>query len=159
MAVRIVLSLLFAWLCIAPANAEETSTAPFVVSLYGAEARVCVDSAASEPDFASHECRTQSLGRVDPQGRQLWIALPFHVPGAMLSRSEPLGLFVRAKASSAIWLNGEPLGTNGLPAATKVDEIPGLMDVVFFVPPDMLRPGANRLVVRMSALHGGMKLS
>ena len=113
---------------------------------------------ASAPDFASPDCEAELLYKVDPQGRELWIEHIFRADPALLEDGKPLGLFVSAKASSELFLNGVPLGSNGTPGRSALSEEPGDMDAVFFVPEGTLRSGDNRLVMRMSAMRGAITL-
>ena len=157
---RIVFLFVATWLALLPA---QLSASPAGVSLAHERVRVCPASDAGpgerQPDFAAPRCRTQVLWRVDPQGRELWAELRFDPGAALLASDEPLGLFLNAKASSAIWLNGRTLGVNGVPGDSAADEVPGRMDTVFFVPATALREGENRLVLHLSAMHGSMQLA
>ncbi len=69
-----------------------------------------------------------------------------------------MGLTVRAKAASDAWLNGNWLGSNGLPASTADAEIPGAMDTVFGIDPGAMREGLNQVAIRMSSHHGFLTL-
>lgn len=111
------------------------------------------------PDFSAPACRTIPLAELDPQGRHLWAAMTLRLAPAALAQDRPLGLFVHAKASSEAFLNGVRLGANGRPGESPRTERPGLMDAVFFVPGHVLREGENRLVLRMSAHHGSIRLA
>ena len=156
MVFRIILIALMALGLSVPAEASSRAK----ISLAGEVARVCSLQTDSNiaPDFSSAACQNQYVWEIDPQGRQLWVGLKFDVPQTALSRDEPLGLLISAKASSQIWLNGLPLGTNGIPAPGVSEEFPGQMDASFIIPPDLLRTDANQLVLRLSAMHGAMRL-
>lgn len=70
----------------------------------------------------------------------------------------PLAIYVSAKASSEVYLNGRFVGRNGLPAATAAQEIPGVMDAVINAPQHLFRTGRNEVTLRMSSHHGFVRL-
>lgn len=132
-------------------------------------------------DFSEEGCKPQSEVPADPQGRLLWLHLPFELlleqpfetpdetpPETKADQLQtirvaaepamPLALFIHAKASSAIYLNGQLIGRNGQPGLA-ADEVPGLMDSRFYLPPSLLRPGQNQLMLQMSAQHGWLTLA
>ena len=109
------------------------------------------------PDFTDPECETGS--GIDPQGRMIWVKTAVRVPQSLLEEDTPLGLFVLAKASSEIYLNGVLIGQNGVPAKTRDEEVIGLMDAVVEAPRDLLRVGENEVVLRMSSHNGYLRLS
>ncbi len=110
----------------------------------------CVDPSSIPPDFTAPTCRAMPLRDVDPQGRQLWIKTVVTLPPQV---NDPIGVRIAAMASSAFWWNGVAIGTNGRPAATASAEQPGRMDAMLVLPRPLVRPGANDLVVRLSAWH------
>jgi DNA-binding LytR/AlgR family response regulator len=99
------------------------------------------------------DCRPVD-GVVDPQGRELWLRAAVEVPADRRGRA----LYVAGVASSQAWLNGAPLGANGRPGATAVDEVPGRYQAALPIRDSAWRPGANELVVRLSSFHGGLQL-
>lgn len=119
---------------------------------------VCVSPGETAPDFSSPECGRQKLGEIDPQGQSLWLKSSIDIPTALSASDEPVGLFISGKTSSAIYLNDVLIGENGVPGANRQSEVPGMMDVVFFVPEKLIRPGANDLVLHLSAHRGLMRL-
>ncbi|MDQ3482455.1 MAG: LytTR family transcriptional regulator, partial [Pseudomonadota bacterium] len=60
---------------------------------------------------------------------------------------------IAALASSEVRWNGRLIGRNGVPAANAGRELPGRYFAVFTVPSELVRPGNNRVSVRMSAGH------
>ncbi len=135
---------------------------------------------AMPADFQQVDCQQQNDVAADPQGRLLWLQLSFELPlqSAVEASGEnpaaeqqlqqtnlttaepspPLALFINARASSAVYLNGQLIGRNGQPGL-QADEIPGAMDSRFYLPPSLLRPGHNQLVLQMSAQHGWLTLA
>lgn len=115
------------------------------------------DGAAAPPDFDGPGCKTIPYWEVDPQGRHLWIKASVRPDEALLASEKPLGFYIFGKTSSEVYLNGHPLGKNGVPAATKQGETPGRIDSVFFIPRDTLIDGNNVFAIRMSAHHGFLR--
>ncbi len=120
-------------------------------------------------DFQQAGCQQQQQVAADPQGRLLWLLLSFEAPAwsevaignkdsADIQQPQPLAVFINAKAASAIYLNGQLIGRNGQPGLA-ADEVPGLMDSRFYLPPAVLRSGQNQLVLQMSAQHGWLTLA
>ena len=99
-----------------------------------------------------------ALTRLDPQGRLVWARIILPV-GATVDPAAPLAVFVSAKASSEVWLDGVLIGANGAPAATAAGEIPGRMDAVFPIPAGALAAGQVTLDLRMSSHRGLLRLS
>jgi hypothetical protein len=127
---------------------------------YDTPAAVCpAGGDEAPPDFAGAACETAPLGSLDAQGREIWVRIAFDADLAGFPATEPLGLYLSIKASSAVWLNGVWLGANGAPGADRISEKPGRMDAVFYVPHELVRNGENVLVLRLSAHHGFLKLS
>lgn len=106
--------------------------------------------------FSVAGCQQQAAQPADPQGRLLWLELPFELPSG--ATEQPLALFIFAKASSAVYLNGQLVGQNGQPgdAAT---ESAGQMDSRIYLPSELLRTGSNQLVLLMSAQQGWFRLA
>lgn len=110
-------------------------------------------------DFSAVGCQRADTTTPDPQGRLLWLQLPFEMPlQTSTEPAQPLALFIYAKAASAVYLNDQLIGQNGRPGVA-ADEQPGLMDSRFYLPPALLKPGKNQLVLQMSAQHGWLKLA
>lgn len=75
------------------------------------------------------------------------------VPREALPLERPLTVRIAALASSEVRWNGRLIGRNGVPAADPPNERPGRYFAVVTVPSDLVRPGKNRVSVRMSAGH------
>ncbi|MHA7871719.1 MAG: LytR/AlgR family response regulator transcription factor [Hyphococcus sp.] len=122
--------------------------------LRAVEVTACPGVEDTAPDFSGPDCQTTTHWRVDPQGRHLWLKAELPVSQALLQSEQPIGVFVSAKASSEVFLNGVRIGQNGVPALIKARETPGTMDAVFYAPREIVREGANELILRMSSHHG-----
>lgn len=73
-------------------------------------------------------------------------------PGA-LPLSRPPMVWINALGSSEIRWNGVVIGRNGVPAAGRAGETPGLYIASFQVPAHLVRAGDNRLSVYLSGNH------
>lgn len=93
-------------------------------------------------------------GRIDPQGRELWLRAVIDRPAG----TEPQAFYVGGIASSEVWLNGVKLGANGQPGPSAATEVPGRHGAAFPIESSAWRPTGNVLVVRMSSFHGGLRL-
>ncbi|MGQ2989597.1 MAG: LytR/AlgR family response regulator transcription factor [Brevundimonas sp.] len=65
----------------------------------------------------------------------------------------PLALHIAATASAEIRWNGALIGTNGQVGADRAQETPGRFSALVVIPQDRVRPGPNRVEVRLSAHH------
>lgn len=143
------------WLAAPPALAQASlGIVANTIEVCPAEAEVLVAPAAGSPG-----CHMTSLYKIDPQGRLIWIRAHLTLPEDFLASPGPWGVFVYAKASSTVFLNGQRIGQNGIPAAAPVDEIPGRMDFVTEAPRRLLHPGDNELVLLISSQNGFVPLA
>lgn len=123
---------------------------------------VCEDQSEKLERVNRHADNCQhvsSFVAIDPQKKQVWVLATVTFTDERLSSGEPIGLFISGKASSEIFINGERLGANGLPAAHPQNEIAGVMDYVLYVPVTKLHAGTNELALRMSGHSGWLKLA
>ena len=110
----------------------------------------------SPVDRDSTACKAvEHVRNIDPQARQVWVLAKFNVPEERFEGAQPLGLFVSAKASTEVFVNGQMLERNGLPAANKEDERAGQMDYMVYLPKTHLNTGLNHVALRMSS-HAGL---
>ncbi len=130
---------------------------PAAAETLHAEALVVCGPGDETPPDDGARCDETAIDAIDPQGRDIWVRGVINAP-ADFGKGGPLGLFIAAKASSEIYLNGVRLGANGTPAATKALETPGRMDVAFPVPDGLLRTGSNDIAIRLSSHHGYLDL-
>lgn len=100
------------------------------------------------------DCRPLA-GRIDPQGREIWLRGP--VPPRV--GDGPKAAYMIGVASSEVWFNGVRLGANGQPGPTPETERPGRYQASLPIPDALWRPSGNELVVRMSAHHGGLRFA
>ena len=97
--------------------------------------------------------------KIDPQGRIMWVRA--YIDGGRLTTAaaeKPLGFFLSALASREVFLNGVSIGASGAPGATPDNETPGALDAVFYIPPELIRPGENVFAIRISSHHLGARV-
>lgn len=113
-------------------------------------------SCRGEPGAAApvlHDCRPVE-GVIDPQGRELWLRSVVRRPAG----DDPAALYVVGVASSEVWLNGQRLGANGRPGASRSSEAPGRYEASFPIPERIWRSADNVVVIHMSSFHGVVRL-
>jgi hypothetical protein len=116
------------------------------------------DPAWSAPAFDDSGWQEMHWSAIDPQQRLLWVRVHVSLPAIDLAAG-PTNLNVSALASYEAYWNGARIAHNGMPAADKQHETPGLIDTQFQIPPQLLRPGDNVLALRMSSFHARRMLA
>jgi hypothetical protein len=111
------------------------------------------------PTFIEKECQQGLLFDIDPQNVELWLKANITVTDAYLKRKQPSAIFVFAKMSSEVFLNGEQLGSNGTPSFLKGEEFSGDMDAKFYIPPRLIKRGSNEVIIHVSSHHGFLTLA
>ncbi len=141
-----------------------------VQSLAFAQATISIDTESvvfcpakpeqkTQPTFTEKECHQGALFDIDPQNVELWLKANVTVTEAYLKRKQPSAIFVFAKMSSEVFLNSEKIGSNGTPHFLKEEEFSGDMDAKFYIPPRLIKRGANEVVIHASSHHGFLTLS
>ena len=142
----------------------------FIQSSVLAETLISIDDTAvivcpakpsqkSQPTFTEPECQQRHLVDVDPQDTEIWLKGNLTITEAYLKRQQPSALFVLAKMSSEVFLNGERLGNNGTPSFLKEEEFSGDMDARFYIPPRLIKLGLNEVIIHASSHHGFLALA
>jgi hypothetical protein len=111
------------------------------------------------PTFTEPECKQKKLYSIDPQKTEIWMKGTLTITDAYLKRQQPSALFVFAKMSSEVYLNGHRLGNNGTPSFLKEEEFAGNMDTRFYIPPSVIKQGDNDVVIHASSHHGFLTLA
>jgi len=129
------------------------------VQFDGEQALVCATGTLSQspPDPVSANCQTMPELEIDPYKETVWLVGSITPSHTLLNSDKPIGLFVSAKASSRVFLNGKLLASNGSPGLSPASEEPGRIDAVFFVKRDQLRPGSNEIAILMSGHHSWLR--
>jgi hypothetical protein len=141
-----------------------------VQSLAFAQATISIDNQSvifcpakpeqtKRPTFTEKECQQGFLFDIDPQNTEIWLKATIIITDAYLKRKQPSAIFVFAKMSSEVFLNGEKLGSNGTPHYLKEEEYSGDMDAKFYIPPRLIKRGENEVVIHASSHHGFLTLS
>jgi hypothetical protein len=65
------------------------------------------------------------------------------------------GLVVKVVASYELYWDGRLLGASGRVGRSAAEEVPGHVDSLFQIPPDLLTPGEHVVALRMSSFHTG----
>ena len=107
--------------------------------------------------FSNPECKVQTIADIDPQNNDLWIKTSISIPENAFQQQSPLGLFIFAKSSSEVYFNNVLLGQNGTPNPQAKNEYAGKMDVVFYLPPVLIKDN-NEIIIHFSSHHGFLKL-
>jgi len=116
------------------------------------------DSDIIPPAFTGPDCQSVPFYKVDPQGQHIWVKFVTTLRPDIYDDT-PLSLFVLAKGSSVIYLNGHKLMENGAPSDEKSREIAGKMDLGIPIPNAMIEAGGNEIVLRMSSHQGFLRLN
>lgn len=99
------------------------------------------------------ECRPVQLEEISIGQTEVTLLREVRVSEEDLPLVRPLMVRIVAMASSEVRWNGVILGRNGVPGASAAQEKPGRFVAAFVVPPQLVRPGANLVSVRLSAHH------
>ena len=111
------------------------------------------NSAQTAPAINDLSCQKMMGHEINPHHRQIWVIGKIADPRPFLENGTPIGLYVSAKASSTIYLNGKRLGQNGKPGFDKKHEIEGQLDNSLYVPRSWLNEGDNEIAILMSGHH------
>jgi DNA-binding LytR/AlgR family response regulator len=72
---------------------------------------------------------------------------------------EPLAVFIKAFAASAVYWDGRLIGRNGMPADSAAVEVPGFRDAVVAIPSGLSGAGVHRLEIEMSSMQAPVRLA
>jgi len=108
--------------------------------------RVCADA-------AGRNCTPADLVDIGPTGGETHVERIVTVAPSELPLSRPLMVWLTATASAEIRWNGILIGRNGIPGRDSAHERPGRFVATVAVPAALVRPGANRVSLRLSAHH------
>ena len=105
------------------------------------------------PQPSDFQCAIGELGELRLRGGIATARRIIVVPPEALPLERPLAVRVAGLASSEVYWNGRLIGRNGVPGTSRAEEVPGRYFATFTVPPSLVRPGGNLVVVRLSAQH------
>ncbi len=100
--------------------------------------------------------RTVSSARVAEGPSPFWMRTRVQVPPREPEDPTPI-LALSLLGSWEAWWDGVPLGRNGRVGRTPEEELPGQVDVLLPLPPELATPGPHLLVLRASSHHRGFQ--
>jgi hypothetical protein len=103
----------------------------------------------------SARCVEGPLWTANSQDRMIWLKTPVRIDRA----EQPLGVFIKAFAASAVYWDGRLIGRNGVPASNAAREVPGLRDAVIGIPSELSRPGLHQLQIQLSTMRARLRLA
>jgi hypothetical protein len=110
------------------------------------------------PPMQSAACTRSTPDAVDPQDRALWLLGEIRLPAASSQSREPLGVLVQAMASSAIYWDGEHIGTSGVVSSDGAREIPGQFLHLVPLRSEEVLAGTHTIAVKMSSHRGPLRV-
>ncbi|WOI54455.1 LytTR family transcriptional regulator DNA-binding domain-containing protein [Parvularcula sp. LCG005] len=151
----LVLPFLFSFLFPGPVSAQRYP----VLTLQSPQVCPATLEETTPPLGDTSGCQSVGHGQIDPQDTLVWICGTIELTAATIEDPRPLGFYVSGKGTRAVYVNGQPIGSDGAPGATANDEQPAQMDSVFYLPRDVVLVGANDIAVKMSARRGLLHLA
>jgi DNA-binding LytR/AlgR family response regulator len=124
-----------------------------LAALVPAAGRAAIGSGEIRACSPGGQCRPADLMTLPLEGPETLLERDVEVSPDSLPLPRPLMVSVIAMASSEISWNGVPIGRNGVPGPDSARETPGRFIATFTVPPELVRPGVNRVTARLSAHH------
>ncbi|MEX0300626.1 MAG: hypothetical protein AB3N28_16245, partial [Kordiimonas sp.] len=109
------------------------------------------DTSWSAEAFDHSTWRFQADRRIDVPSGVRWVRAPIYMHEGYLAVERPLSVIVGAMASSEVYWNGTLIGKNGVPAASRKGEVPGVITARHYLPPHLIKPGMNIIAVRLSS--------
>jgi len=113
---------------------------------------------STQPLFSEPDCFKTHASNINPQNTAIWVKTSLNIPQYMLNNKYPHSVFISGKTSSKIYFNGHLLGNNGTPSLLAIDEFPGKIDAMFYVPPRLIKEESNELILFLSSHHGFLSL-
>ena len=147
----LILLLLLTGLIAVPANAQ---LYPGMLGITRAMVCETTDPAAALPHFDETVCVDTGLYDINAQGREIWVRMVIDSADMPDAAGEPRAIAISAMAASTVYWNGQLLGSNGQPSATREGETPGLMDYTVHLPSELIVEGDNQLAIHMSSHRG-----
>ncbi len=108
----------------------------------------------AEKDFDDSAWRSINRLQLPSRSGPYWVRWRLRLQD---SDTSPLrdGLLLKMVASYDLYWDGHLIGRNGRPAASLADEIPGNVDALFQIPPELLGPGEHVVALRLSSFRTG----
>ncbi|RYZ43436.1 MAG: hypothetical protein EOO71_03525 [Myxococcaceae bacterium] len=100
--------------------------------------------------------RTVATHQLNEGTGPYWLRAQVDVPPREVGAPTP-ALFLSVLGSWEAWWDGRPLGRNGRVGRTPSDEVPGRVDALLPLPPELSAPGPHVLTMRISAHRLGFQ--
>jgi len=100
--------------------------------------------------YSKHVANSSFNRILIPEGIGWLRTEPFGLPDYFTTH--PVALYVISGASFQVFWNGNLIGENGRPATSMAEEIDGMADTRFYIPPRLIQATGNVLAIRYSAL-------
>ncbi|MFK8017852.1 MAG: LytR/AlgR family response regulator transcription factor [Gammaproteobacteria bacterium] len=121
----------------------------------GDEIQVCAATQVTltPPTPGTIPCETRSTDAFRLYRSMAWISGDIDVPQSLIDGPTPVGFIWNAKAASRVFVNGQLVGSNGMPGPSRASEQPGTLDHIFYLPKTWLKAGNNSVTVLASSQH------
>ncbi|MFT3725274.1 MAG: histidine kinase [Hyphomonadaceae bacterium] len=141
------------------ALAQPAAVQPPITGLLSSLACKSLGTGSDLSDIDRGSCRGfTEFNQVDTQDHIVWVIGHFTIQPGYPGHA-PLGLYTGALASRDMWWNGERIGEIGRVGATPEEEIPGNLDAVTWIPPQLIHTGDNEVAVRLSTHHLAVRVA
>ncbi|RKH18309.1 histidine kinase [Corallococcus sp. CA047B] len=100
--------------------------------------------------------RTVESSQLNEGSGPFWLRTQVEVPPREAGAPTP-ALSLSVLGSWEAWWDGRPLGRNGQVGRTPAEEVPGRIDALFPLPPELSTPGPHVLTMRISAHRLGFQ--
>jgi LytTr DNA-binding domain len=113
---------------------------------------ICGNSSAG----AREGCSVAPVWTANSQDGIIWLTARVRLDA---SANQPMGVFIKAFAASAVYWDGQLIGRNGRPGSSAALEVPGFRDSVIAISSDLSRPGVHRLQIELSTMRSPLRLA
>ncbi|GEN11814.1 Histidine kinase [Myxococcus fulvus] len=124
------------------------------------QGQVQVNTEALNPEVAlsadERGWRTVPVDEVNEGAGPYWLRTQVDVPPREAGAPTP-ALALSVLGSWEAWWDGRPLGSNGQVGRTATEEVPGRIDVLLPLPPELSTPGPHLLTMHISAHRLGFQ--
>ena len=124
---------------------------PLLILLFTAATAAAAPPTCVVPSGGAVQCAISDVRALSDGGGPVVLRRIVVVESQPGSGEPPLTVRITALASSEVHWNGRLIGRNGRPGDNRQTEIAGRIVADFIVPSDLVRPGANRLDIRLSS--------
>ncbi len=105
----------------------------------------------SAGDVAGRQIRPQDLERPEATSWLIWEDVDLVLADA------PPAIFLSGPFAANAYVNGSLIGSKGIPAATRADEVAGPIESVMAIPPRLIRDEGNWIALEVSSHRAGYR--